>query len=136
MKTDNKSSKTFAIKRAAAYSKLAQHNRQTQENKEDYGINDLCSENETDDEEKPKKPIPDWASERNVLRTVKHQTTNKMINFTKLFKSCSQSNVVLEEIFKVKKTKFSQRSSSADWQSPPFNGLNGNESFRRIKEAI
>jgi len=101
---------------------------------EDYNINDLNSEDETDDDEQPSKPIPLWAKNPQLTQKAKHQSL-KMINFTKLFQSSSNYNIVLEDIFKIKRKNFTERSSSANWSSPPVwktNGITGNESFRRL----
>lgn len=101
---------------------------------EDYNINDLKSEDETDDDEQPSKPIPLWAKNPQLTQKAKFQGL-KMINFTKLFQASSNYNVVLEDIFKIKRRNFTERSSSANWSSPPVwktNGITGNESFRRL----
>lgn len=100
---------------------------------ENYDLSDLRSDDETDDEEEPSKPIPVWAQSNNITRTSKNQNHN-FINFTKLFKAASRHDVNLEEIFKIKRKKFTERSSSANWSSPPVwsTGLNGNESFRKL----
>ena len=101
---------------------------------DDYNINDLNSSDETDDEEQPSKPIPLWA--KNPQLQVKAQgQAYKLINFTKLFQSSSNYNIVLEDIFKIKRKNFTERSSSAIWNSPPVwrtGGLTGDESFKRL----
>ena len=101
-------------------------------NKEDYGISELRSEDETDDEEQPNKPIPEWAKNANILKSSLKQA-HDYINFTDLFKAATRAEINLEQIFKTKKQKYYQRSSSAIWQSPPVwrNGLNGDESFKK-----
>lgn len=99
---------------------------------EDYNINNLNSGDETDDEEQPRKPIPLWAKNPQLVQKAQYQAM-KMINFTRLFQSSSSSEIVLEDIFKIKRKNFTERSSSANWNSPPVwrtNGLTGNESFR------
>lgn len=93
------------------------------------------SGDETDDDEQPNKPIPQWAKNPALMNKVKYQGL-MMINFTKLFRSSANSNIVLEDIFKIKRKNFTERSSSAFWSSPPVwrtNGLTGDESFRRMK---
>ena len=99
-----------------------------------YGIDDLNYEDETDDEEEPRKPIPEWARDEHVKATAMRQA-RRLVHFTRLFKQCAQDEIVLENIFQIKKRTFQQRSSSADWSSPPVwrtNGLGlGDHSFRR-----
>ena len=100
--------------------------------RDNYDINDLKSEDETDDEEEPSKPIPEWAKDAR-LKTCAQAQARKLINYTRLFYASSQNEIILENIFKIKRKKFTERSSSAIWNSPPVwktSGLNGNESFR------
>ncbi|RNA34800.1 inner centromere [Brachionus plicatilis] len=100
---------------------------------ENYDIQELGSSDETDDEDEPSKPIPEWAKDCNKIPRVQAQA-RFCINFTKLFKATTNENVVLENIFKEKKPRFGIRSSSAEWITPPVwktGGLNGDESFRK-----
>ena len=92
--------------------------------KENYSIDDLCEEDGTDDEDEPRKPIPEWAKTANVLIYGKRQA-KKVLNYTKLFKSSCEQNIQLENVFKESKYKFHARSSSADWSSPPVWGTKG-----------
>ena len=100
-----------------------------------YTIDSLKSENDTDDDEEPRKPIPAWANLADVTRKVKNQSV-KMLNFTSLFKMACQSEINLNEIFLNERKTFTQRSSSAIWNSPPVwrTGLNGEESFRNLNK--
>ena len=105
-------------------------------NADNYDVSDLRSEDDTDDEEEPSKPIPQWAKEPFLSQKAQLQST-QMINFTKLFKASSSQAIVLDSIFKLKRKKFYERSSSANWSSPPVwngNGLNGEESFYRLRK--
>ncbi len=101
-----------------------------------YDVSNLGSEDDTDDDEEPSKPIPDWAVQSRLVAKVKQQN-HSMVNFTRLFKSASRADINLGEIFKTKRKKFTERSSSANWNCPPVwdgPGLTGEESFRILKE--
>ena len=87
-------------------------------NNQNYNINDLNSEDETDDEEMPNKPIPEWASDKRLMPSALMQA-RKSINFTKLFQGTLKEDVDLESVFKIKKKNFTVRTSSANWNSPP-----------------
>jgi hypothetical protein len=106
----------------------------SQQPNDNYDINDLKSEDETDDDEEPNKPIPEWAKDMRLKKTAMAQA-KKFLNYTRLFRATTQNEIILEDIFKIKRKKFTERSSSAIWNSPPVwrtNGLNGNESFRLL----
>lgn len=77
----------------------------------------LGSEDDTDDEEEPKKPVPNWAKKETLTHSTQEQFMN-MINYSALFRSAHNICVDLEEVFKKKSQKFTQRSSSAMWDSP------------------
>ena len=105
-------------------------------NIDNYDVSNLGSEDDTDDDEEPSKPIPEWAQPANLIAKVKMQNT-MMINFTRLFKSASQTEINLEKIFKTRRKKFTERSSSANWNCPPVwkgNGLTGEESFMEFRK--
>ena len=105
-------------------------------NDDNYDVSELQSGDETDDDEEPSKPLPLWAKEPFI--SAKAQSC-KMINFTRLFKGASNYEVDLEGIFKVKRKKFTERSSSAIWETPPVwasSGLNGEESFYRVRKGF
>ena len=97
---------------------------------ENYGVEDLHSGDETDDDEEPAKPIPLWAQDQNLIRQTVAQNKN-FVNFTKIFRATSHAEVDLTSIFKIKRPKFTERSSSANWTTPPVwsTGINGDESF-------
>ncbi len=98
----------------------------------DYNIEDLNSEDETDDEEEPSKPIPEWANFSLVTKKVVAQNRG-YINFTKLFKGSSDDQIDLSNIFSIQRNRFNARTSSAHWECPPIwqtDGIKGNESFR------
>ena len=104
-------------------------------NPDNYDVSGLRSEDDTDDEEDPSKPIPAWAKDPLLSKAAKGQSF-KFINYTKLFKAACQNDINLDEIFKYKRKKFNERSSSANWSSPPVwrtNGISGEESFRQFQ---
>ena len=106
-------------------------------NPENYDIHNLKSDDETDDDEDPRKPIPSWAKEPNLSSAARAQSF-KFINYTKLFKAACQNEIILDNIFKFKRKKFNERSSSANWSSPPVwrtNGICGEESFRQLQKS-
>lgn len=103
---------------------------------ENYGIEELASCDETDDEDEPSKPVPEWAKDYNLMPRIKAQAM-LCVNFTKLFKATANDKIELEDVFKIKKSRFFFRSSSAEWTTAPVwqtGGLNGNESFRKLKK--
>lgn len=103
---------------------------------DNYDVSTLGSEDDTDDDEEPSKPIPSWATQQNLVQKVKQQNFS-MVNFTRLFRSASQAEINLEKIFKTKRRKFTERSSSANWTCPPVwngQGLTGDESFRTFRK--
>ena len=102
---------------------------------ENYDVSGLRSDDDTDDEEDPSKPIPAWAKDP-LLGQASRAQSYKFINYTKLFKASCQNEINLDEIFKYKRKKFNERSSSANWSSPPVwrtNGISGEESFRQFQ---
>ena len=83
----------------------------------DYGIEDLGSDDSTDDEGQPAKRIPSWA----VGNRLKKQLTRQFytdIDPDDIFVNCMEP-LRLEKIFKKNKTRYFTRSSSAHWSSPP-----------------
>lgn len=103
---------------------------------DNYDVSDIRSGDDTDDDEEPSKPIPAWAKEPLLGQKAQDQCL-KGINFTRLFKSACNTEINLEMIFKSKRRKFVERSSSANWTTPPVwstNGLSGEESFMQLRK--
>ncbi|XP_054827790.1 inner centromere protein [Eublepharis macularius] len=81
-----------------------------------YGM-DLNSDDSTDDESQPRKPIPAWATGNQLTQAIIHQYYNPPDTdaFFGVIKSPK-----LEEIFYKSKPRYLKRTSSAVWNSPPF----------------
>ncbi|XP_039209128.1 inner centromere protein-like isoform X2 [Crotalus tigris] len=87
-------------------------------NLNDYGM-DLNSDDSTDDESQPSKPIPLWASGVQLNEAVTYQYYNPP-DINRLFGLISSPK--LENIFYKSKPRYFKRTSSAVWQSPPLPG--------------
>ncbi|XP_019402756.1 PREDICTED: inner centromere protein isoform X2 [Crocodylus porosus] len=83
-----------------------------------YGM-DLNSDDSTDDESQPRKPIPAWANGSQLSQAVIHQYYNPL-NTDILFGTIISPK--LEDIFYKSKPRYFKRTSSAVWNSPPFGG--------------
>ncbi|KYO41631.1 inner centromere protein isoform X2 [Alligator mississippiensis] len=83
-----------------------------------YGM-DLNSDDSTDDESQPRKPIPAWANGSQLSQAVIHQYYNPL-NTDMLFGTIISPK--LEDIFYKSKPRYFKRTSSAVWNSPPFGG--------------
>lgn len=86
-------------------------------NAEDYGM-DLNSDDSTDDESKPRKPIPAWAS-GNQLSQAMCQQYYHPIDVDKFYGIIDSPK--LEDMFYKSKPRYYKRTSSAVWHSPPLN---------------
>uniref|UniRef100_G3UPT9 Inner centromere protein ARK-binding domain-containing protein n=1 Tax=Meleagris gallopavo TaxID=9103 RepID=G3UPT9_MELGA len=87
-------------------------------NPNNYGM-DLNSDDSTDDESQPRKPIPAWASGNQLSQAVIRQYYNPP-NVDALFGTIVSPK--LEDIFYKSKPRYFKRTSSAVWNSPPFPG--------------
>lgn len=87
-------------------------------NPNNYGM-DLNSDDSTDDESQPRKPIPAWASGNQLSQAVIRQYYNPP-NVDALFGRIVSPK--LEDIFYKSKPRYFKRTSSAVWNSPPFTG--------------
>ncbi|XP_068115524.1 inner centromere protein isoform X2 [Hyperolius riggenbachi] len=86
-------------------------------NIDDYGM-DLNSDDSTDDESKPRKPIPAWASGSELSQSIQLQYYRPM-DLDKVFGKIESPK--LEDMFNKKKPRYKNRTSSAVWHSPPLN---------------
>uniref|UniRef100_A0A8C2U1K6 Inner centromere protein n=1 Tax=Coturnix japonica TaxID=93934 RepID=A0A8C2U1K6_COTJA len=87
-------------------------------NPNNYGM-DLNSDDSTDDESQPRKPIPAWASGNQLSQAIIRQYYNPP-NVDALFGTIVSPK--LEDIFYKSKPRYFKRTSSAVWNSPPFPG--------------
>ncbi|XP_015264854.1 PREDICTED: inner centromere protein-like [Gekko japonicus] len=81
-----------------------------------YGM-DLNSDDSTDDESQPRKPIPAWATGDQLTQAIIRQYF-KPPDTDAFFGVIKSPN--LEEIFYKSKPRYQKRTSSAVWNSPPF----------------
>ncbi|XP_071385159.1 inner centromere protein isoform X3 [Centroberyx affinis] len=84
-------------------------------NPEDYGM-DQNSDDSTDDESAPRKPIPSWAEGHNLQQTIMKQYFNPP-DLDSFFGAIEPPK--LENIFYKSKPRYFKRTSSAVWHSPP-----------------
>lgn len=89
----------------------------------DYGLDDLNSDDSTDEEDNPRKPIPVWAQDDKLLPSIKRQE-ERQLNASMAVFSGEADPVNLGRIFKTKKQRFFKRTSSAQWSSPPTKANN------------
>ncbi|XP_048216375.1 inner centromere protein isoform X2 [Perognathus longimembris pacificus] len=87
-------------------------------NSDNYGM-DLNSDDSTDDEAHPRKPIPSWARGTQLSQAIVHQYYHPP-NLAELFGTILPLD--LEDIFKKNKPRYHKRTSSAVWNSPPLQG--------------
>ncbi|NXI78086.1 INCE protein, partial [Rhipidura dahli] len=84
-------------------------------NENSYGL-DLNSDDSTDDESNPRKPIPAWADGAQLQQAVVHQYYHP-VDVDALFGAIPSPR--LEHIFYKSKPRYFKRTSSAVWHSPP-----------------
>ncbi|XP_038562252.1 inner centromere protein isoform X2 [Micropterus salmoides] len=83
---------------------------------EDYGM-DQNSDDSTDDESAPRKPIPSWAEGANLQQIISKQYFNPP-DLDSFFGTIEPPK--LENIFYKSKPRYFKRTSSAVWHSPPI----------------
>ncbi|NWH91039.1 INCE protein, partial [Aegithalos caudatus] len=84
-------------------------------NENSYGL-DLNSDDSTDDESNPRKPVPAWADGAQLQQAIVHQYYNPP-DVDALFGAIPSPK--LEDIFYKSKPRYFKRTSSAVWHSPP-----------------
>ncbi|XP_074087410.1 inner centromere protein isoform X2 [Macrotis lagotis] len=87
-------------------------------NPDNYGM-DLNSDDSTDDETQPRKPIPSWANGTQLSQAVIRQYYQPP-DIDQLFGTILSPR--LEDIFNKSKPRYHKRTSSAVWHSPPLPG--------------
>jgi len=85
-------------------------------NEDDYGLEDLRSDQETDDEDAPRKQIPKWA-EGSTLRTSLIRQCYMPIDLDQIFNNFNMPD--LSEMFSQQRKRFFKRTSSAVWDHAP-----------------
>jgi inner centromere protein len=80
---------------------------------ENYDINDLHSDDSTDEEDKPKKKIPSWAQGAPLRVAIINQIHHPP-DLNQLFGKIDPPD--LSELFTKKKPRFTKRTSSAAWE--------------------
>ncbi|XP_075996863.1 inner centromere protein isoform X2 [Genypterus blacodes] len=93
-------------------------NKPVSKNPEDYGM-DQNSDDSTDDESAPRKPIPSWAEGHNLQQIIMKQYFNPP-DLDSFFGDIEPPK--LENIFYKTKPRYFKRTSSAVWNSPPRKG--------------
>ncbi|XP_051476888.1 inner centromere protein A-like [Apus apus] len=84
-------------------------------NENNYGM-DLNSDDSTDDENEPRKPVPVWADGTWLNQAITHQYYHP-VDVDQLFGLIPSPR--LEDIFGKSKPRYFKRTSSAVWLSPP-----------------
>ncbi|NWH98469.1 INCE protein, partial [Tichodroma muraria] len=84
-------------------------------NENSYGL-DLNSDDSTDDESNPRKPVPAWADGAQLQQAIVHQYYHP-VDVDALFGAIPSPK--LEHIFYKSKPRYFKRTSSAVWHSPP-----------------
>ena len=90
---------------------------------DNYGLEDLNSEGETDDEDCPRKEVPKWAEGTN-LRTALLKQCYMPPDLDHIFSLVEMPD--LSSMFEQQRKRFFKRTSSACWEQPP-------ESFKHSK---
>lgn len=86
---------------------------------ENYNINDISSEDETDDEERPRKTVPKWAKGALLRSALIQQYYNSTpVKINKTFDFDLSKPLDLVDMFKTFKPRYNKRTSSAMWKSP------------------
>ncbi|XP_063868422.1 inner centromere protein A-like isoform X1 [Scylla paramamosain] len=84
-----------------------------------YNIYDIQSDDSTDDDASPRKPIPQWAT-KTQMRAAMMQQEHYPPKVDEIFPARSLLIIPdLTQIFHQQKRRFRKRTSSANWETPP-----------------
>jgi len=86
------------------------------QDEENYGLDDLNSEEDTDDEDCPRKVVPKWA-EGSQLRTALLKQCYMGPDLDMIFANVEMPD--LSSMFAQQRKRFFKRTSSAVWETPP-----------------
>merc|ERR1719318_2056041 len=86
------------------------------QDEENYGLDDLNSEEDTDDEDCPRKVVPKWA-EGSQLRTALLKQCYMGPDLDSIFANVEMPD--LSMMFAQQRKRFFKRTSSAVWETPP-----------------
>ncbi|XP_065837738.1 inner centromere protein-like isoform X2 [Oscarella lobularis] len=90
---------------------------------DDYGIDDYCSSDDTDDEDAPAKPVPAWASGDQLKGALRRQCAlpvdaDDVFPDSDVTMSCDLLKMFASN-GRIRK-RYVKRTSSAQWNTPPF----------------
>ncbi|VDD94032.1 unnamed protein product [Enterobius vermicularis] len=90
---------------------------------DNYNIDSLSSGDETDEEDNPKKKVPNWAQPINLRRALREQAEKSPHVIDLFFGQIETPD--LNKIFSMQRTRYAKRTSSAQWNSPLANPREG-----------
>ncbi|KAM3722723.1 Inner centromere protein [Dirofilaria immitis] len=98
-----------------------------------YDVESISSNDETDDEENPRKPIPFWAQGDRLQNALRKQVMQPSIDPDAYFGPVRTP--MLDKIFARNRTRYNKRTSSALWTSPMSNPKKGTSKFFELQSV-
>uniref|UniRef100_A0A8R1Y0W7 INCENP_ARK-bind domain-containing protein n=1 Tax=Onchocerca volvulus TaxID=6282 RepID=A0A8R1Y0W7_ONCVO len=98
-----------------------------------YDVESISSNDETDDEENPRKPIPFWAQGERLQNALWKQVVQPPIDPDAYFGPVRTP--MLNKIFARNRTRYTKRTSSAQWSSPMSNPKKGTSKFFELQSV-
>ncbi|KAK6102394.1 Inner centromere protein ARK binding region family protein [Brugia pahangi] len=98
-----------------------------------YDVESISSNDETDDEENPRKPIPLWAQGERLQNALQKQVVQPSIDADAYFGPVRTP--MLNKIFARNRTRYNKRTSSALWTSPMSNPKKGTSKFFELQSV-